>query len=407
VTAGDGPLPSTTLPPNGEAPRLRLAHLDGIRAVAACYVVVHHIWTTVWPGYPDQHAPMWTSWMKHGHFAVAVFIVVSGFSLALQPARRDWRLDGGIGRFFRRRGWRILPPYWAALVLSCVAIVLTKNVIHFVDGTTLHRDLTFKSIAVHGLLLQDVIGGPSPNGAFWSIAIEWQIYFLFPFVLIVRRLRGTVRLAAVATLVTIAAYLVGDNVSQASRILNLLPQFFALFVFGVIAVEAVRHRDRVPRFLVPGSLIVLAGVLAIGEVAGDQATVRQFFWFDLAIGACTAGLLAGLCYPGRSRVRDTLSSPPMRKVGRFSYSVYLIHLPVLTLLWAWLVIPLDVSPGASFALLLGVGFPAVIAVAWLFSRVFEEPFINYRSFGDLRDAWRARRAEPAPPAPAVASELPG
>jgi peptidoglycan/LPS O-acetylase OafA/YrhL len=106
-------------------------------------------------------------------------------------------------------------------------------------------------------------------------------------------------------------------------------------------------------------------------------------------------------------VRDALSSPPVRRVGRFSYSVYLIHLPVLTLLWAWLVIPLDVSPTASFALLLGLGFPAVIAMAWLFSLVFEEPFINYRSFGDLREAWRARRAEPVAPAPAVVSELPG
>jgi peptidoglycan/LPS O-acetylase OafA/YrhL len=370
-------------------PKLRLAHLDGIRAVAACYVVLHHIWTTVWPGYPNQTAPWWTDWLKHGHFAVAIFIVVSGFSLALQPSRTEWQMDGGPGRFFSRRGWRIVPPYWAALALSCAVIALTSGVVHFVDGTINHRDLTVKSVVVHALLLQDVIGSPTPNGAFWSIAIEWQIYFLFPLVLIVRRLAGPIATPIAALGVTVAAYLLATNVSGLERIANLLPQFFALFVFGMLAVEAVRHREKVPRWLMPVSLIAFAGVLAIGEIVGDRATVRQFFWFDLGIGACTAALLAGLCGPGDSVVRNALATGPARALGRFSYSIYLVHLPILTLVWIYIVIPLRPSPIAAFAMLTGLGAACVILGAWLFSLVFEEPFIRHRSWGEFRAAGRA------------------
>jgi len=84
--------------------------LDGIRGVAALYVVVNHVFLRAFPGYPVDHAPFWAAWFIYGRFAVVVFIVLSGFSLALAPARHGWRLDG-ISRFAARRARRILPPF--------------------------------------------------------------------------------------------------------------------------------------------------------------------------------------------------------------------------------------------------------------------------------------------------------
>ena len=46
------------------------------------------------------------------------------------------------------------------------------------------RDVS-KAVGVHGLLVQDVVGSETPNGALWSIAVEWQIYFVFPLILLV------------------------------------------------------------------------------------------------------------------------------------------------------------------------------------------------------------------------------
>ena len=73
-------------------------------------MVVNHVFLRAFPGYPVDHAPFWAGWFIYGRFAVVVFIVLSGFSLALSPARRGWRLDG-ISRFARRRARRILPAY--------------------------------------------------------------------------------------------------------------------------------------------------------------------------------------------------------------------------------------------------------------------------------------------------------
>ena len=103
---------------NGHGPqRQRLAGLDGIRGLAALFVVINHVFLRAFPGYPVDHAPFWAGWFIYGRFAVVVFIVLSGFSLALSPARHGWRLDG-ISRFARRRARRILPAYWAALAFS-------------------------------------------------------------------------------------------------------------------------------------------------------------------------------------------------------------------------------------------------------------------------------------------------
>ncbi|MDX6476594.1 MAG: hypothetical protein QOH95_2105, partial [Gaiellaceae bacterium] len=73
--------------------RRRLSGLDGIRGLAALYVVVNHIFERTFPGYPHDRAPWWAGWFIYGRFAVVVFIVLSGFSLALSPARHGWRLD--------------------------------------------------------------------------------------------------------------------------------------------------------------------------------------------------------------------------------------------------------------------------------------------------------------------------
>ena len=73
-------------------PASRLHGLDGIRGVAALFVVLHHCWLLSFPGYPSDTGPWWLGWLIYGHFAVVVFIVLSGFSLSIAPARSGWQL---------------------------------------------------------------------------------------------------------------------------------------------------------------------------------------------------------------------------------------------------------------------------------------------------------------------------
>jgi peptidoglycan/LPS O-acetylase OafA/YrhL len=171
--------------PRGASRSGRLEFLDGVWALAALYVVAHHLYLAVYDGFPANTGPAVFTPLLYGHFGVAIFIVVSGFSLGLAPAQRGWRLGrGGYWTFMRRRAWRIIPPYWAALAVS-VALVA-------VIGTRTGEAVSWKGVATNFFVVQDVVEGRSPNGAFWSIAVEWQLYWVFPLLLLVRRRRGPV-----------------------------------------------------------------------------------------------------------------------------------------------------------------------------------------------------------------------
>ncbi len=162
------PARATAAPAGAGPPRQRLAGLDGLRGLAALFVVVNHVFLRAFPGYPVNRAPFWAGWFIYGRFAVVVFIVLSGFSLALSPARHGWRLDG-VSRFACRRARRILPPYWAALVFSLAVAWL-------IVPPPGQGAPDVKSVVVNGLLLQNLVGAPSPDRSFWSIAVEAQLY---------------------------------------------------------------------------------------------------------------------------------------------------------------------------------------------------------------------------------------
>src|SRR5207248_19964 len=184
----------------------RLVGLDGIRGLAALFVVINHVFLRAFPGYPVDHAPLWAAWFIYGRFAVVVFIVLSGFSLALSPARHGWRLDG-VSRFAHRRARRILPAYWAALAFSlAVAWLIVPQPGHGMPDT--------KSVLVNGLLVQNVVGAHSPNSAFWSMAVEAQLYLLFPLLLLMVRRRGAIVMVAAVTLVVAAVGIVGPHVPR-------------------------------------------------------------------------------------------------------------------------------------------------------------------------------------------------
>src|SRR5215813_5662656 len=210
-----------------EPTRNRLAGLDGVRGLAALFVVVNHVFLRTFPGYPKVNAPFWAGWFIYGRFAVVVFIVLSGFSLALSPARHGWRLDG-IGQFARRRARRILPPYWAALAFSlAVAWLIVPQ-----PGNGMPDA---KSVVVNGLLVQNIVGAHSPNAAFWSMAVEAQLYLLFPLLLLIVRRWSAVAMVATATLVVAAVGIFGPHISKVDTfVIQSPPDLAALFAVGIL-----------------------------------------------------------------------------------------------------------------------------------------------------------------------------
>ncbi|KAB8190735.1 acyltransferase family protein [Nonomuraea phyllanthi] len=372
------------------ATRGRLAGLDGLRGLAALFVVLHHCWLLSFPGFPLNDAPAWTGWLRYGHFAVVVFIVLSGFSLAVSPARSGWRL-GGAGTFFNRRAWRILPPYWAALLFS---LVIAWTVIPQ-PGQEVP---TGKSVVIYGLLLQDVFGSPSPNGALWSIAVEAQLYLVFPLMLLVVRRMGAAVMLGAVTAVVVAVGALAPAVPAVDLLMRLTPQFAALFAMGAVCAGVVRtpepgeERAKEPGRLPWPWLAAAAAlpVLLLIVVAGPVWVVENFFWVDLAVGPAAGLLLAGVATGRPVRLVRLLDTRPLRRLGSFSYSLYLIHAPLVVMVNRLVVAP-HVPPGMPvFVLTLVLGVPVSVGTAWLFASVFELPFQRHRSWKGLRDAVRAR-----------------
>jgi peptidoglycan/LPS O-acetylase OafA/YrhL len=344
------------------------------------FVVLHHMWLDTWPTFPINTGPWWLGWLLYGHMAVAVFIVVSGFSLALVPLRNGGKLPGGVRRFVRRRAWRILPAYWAALILSMVATVVLLR-------PELGPAAAAKSFAVHGLLLQDVAGSVSPNGALWSIAVEWQIYFVFPLILLVSRRTSVATAAFITAVAVLIAHAIARLGSPLDKIDHVTPQFLALFALGVLAVHIGRG-DRAAR-LRPALLTVALAATAVFIVCalteGSAWVVAHLFFVDLIVGVAVACVLAVMYSGGIGPARRALGSRAGLWLGLFSYSIYLVHDPIVSVMSRYVVGPMDLPPLGSFGLLVAVGVPVVLGVCYGFHLLFEAPFLRHRTWGALRE----------------------
>lgn len=363
----------------------RLAGLDGIRGLAALFVVVNHVFLRAFPGYPVDRAPFWAAGFIYGRFAVVVFIVLSGFSLSVFAARDGWRL-GSVTDFARRRAWRILPPYWAALAFS---LAMTW----FVVAQPGWPVPTARSVAVNGLLLQDFLLVPSPNRAFWSIAIEAQLYVAFPLLLLAARRLGRIAMAGVVAVAVVAL----DHLAPTRVVDQYTPDLAVLFAIGVAAAGIVSAGERVRnRPWHWYALALAAPVVALIAARGSVWTIGHFFWVDLALGPAIACLLAAVATGRPGPLVRGLDARPLRRLGSFSYSLYLTHAPIVIALY-YGVLQGRVAPGVSTFLVLGaLALPLTVLFARLFAEVFELPFQRHRGWRAVGDALLFAGRRPVP-----------
>jgi peptidoglycan/LPS O-acetylase OafA/YrhL len=377
--------------------RGRVAGLDGLRGLAALYVVLFHCWLLTFRGFPVNTGPPWLGWLMYGHLSVVFFFVLSGFSLAVSPARAGWQL-GGKARFARRRAWRILPPYWAALAFSLI-IAWT------VTPQLRTGPPTGRSVLVYGLLLQDFVRAPTPNAAFWSIAVEAGLYLGLPLLLLIRRRAGAVVALAAVTVPVVVFGLVHPGLSPVDKQRGLTPEFAPLFAAGVIAAGVIVAGERVRRL--PWQwLAPLAAVPVVLLIArnGPVWTAAHYYWLDLAIGPAFAMLIAAVATRRPAPLVWLLATRPIRGLGAISYSLYLIHLPIVAAVSRRLVAP-HVTPGVpAFWATVALAVPLALGGATVFAMIFEIPFQRYRSWAALRDAIRTRWVPAYPDRPVAEPE---
>jgi peptidoglycan/LPS O-acetylase OafA/YrhL len=373
-------------PPN--APRVHLAYLDGLRALAASYVVGFH--AVLGFGGGDLTGP-WGALRRafaFGHEAVAVFIVLSGYCLMLPVVRSPGEKRAvALGSFMGRRAFRILPPYFAALAGSLALIALVGSLRTPHSGTIWDDSLPgleLGAIVSHVLVVHNWFPAWSYqiNGPLWSVATEWQIYFLFPLVL----LPMWRRFGPLATLGLAAVLGYSPLLFARASAAVAIPWYVLLFTFGMIA-AAIGFSQAQPFAQLRSGVRWQLWCSAVWLGCVALAMGNGQFWFahkplaDLLVGLATTTLLVYLTGRAssseRGRLLELLESRPLVGLGHFSYSLYLTHLPVLALVYFTLR-PLGWPPSLLSLALLALGASASLGVAYLFHVAVERHFIVKR-----------------------------
>jgi peptidoglycan/LPS O-acetylase OafA/YrhL len=373
--------PSPAAKPLRPTGSIHLTHVEGLRALAAYVVFINHAYAQVWMS-RQMPSPPWflspfTYSMVAGHLSVTVFIVISGFCLMLPVVRAGDRLRGGTMGFLKRRARRILPPYYGAVALC---LVLIWTIIGKPTGTLWDFPIHVSRVAIisHLLLVQDLFATSRINYVFWSIAVEWHIYFLFPVLVWSWRRYGP---AITVSTALVLGYALRLGFAHA-RIARAAPHYLGLFALGMLAAyliqsdqpASVRVRDRFPWGRISVACVALVCVLT--GIWGWELATDRFHFIDLPIGIVTMCVLVLTSRDPGNFVTRFVSWKPLVFIGTFSYSVYLIHAPLLQVLWQYGLTPARLGPVAMFLALMGPGALVVLGVSYAFFRVFEEPFMR-------------------------------
>ncbi|MBW4669591.1 MAG: acyltransferase [Cyanomargarita calcarea GSE-NOS-MK-12-04C] len=368
--------------------RLHLLYLDGLRGLAALYVVLHHLWLI-----QGENLPGWlnlpTKSFKFGLMSVVLFMVLSGYALMLPVARSEkGYIPGSLSNYFKRRSLRILPPYYITLgICLLLAFIIwgLEKISNFqwqvLPFDMFSPDFSFLDVILHSLLIHNFSSGYQVyyiHTPMWSIPLEWQAYLLFPLLFLpLWRRWGFFAAIAVALIISLTPVYFLDGFMKNSR-----PWMLASFTFGMAAADIgfsqkpllIKLRTTVPWNVVAVIFVLLTGLTESEKLGLDKWISHSCAGLAFAslMVYCTSCLIEKDVLPVSLRF---LESRIAIALAKFSYSLYLSHAIVVTFVRHFL-LSLQLSPTMFAVLLYAVAVPLSLVVAYGFYLVFERPFLS-------------------------------
>lgn len=322
----------------------QIVALDGVRGVAVLLVVLVHLQQS---GVVPARFSLLNMIASYGWCGVDLFFVLSGFLITLGLLESKLALNYFSG-FYLRRILRIFPLYYAVLGAAFVCNLFFADwmppgpILSGSDSGPLFP--TWKGWISHALYFQNwwMPSWEPKNqdilGHFWSLGIEEQFYLLWPLAVWLLPCRRLLVLCAVVCVGAVAlriflvdVYGIAPHVvlmNTATRVDTLL-----LGAVAAIVVQDPTLLQKVRKWL-PG--IALLSALSLGAVAllvKDRASQLHFmntFGFT-ALGVVFAWMVTwSYMFDGRRNAWDRLFSlKPLRLLGRYSYGLYVYHLPII------------------------------------------------------------------------------
>jgi len=316
-----------------------LPALTGVRFILALWVILHHLTGTgqmLEPAALALPAPFYAL-VRGGYLAVTTFFVLSGFVLA-RTYSKPWTTPALL-RYAVARFARVYPVYVLSLALVAPFIAADSNL-----------------IAIHGLLLQGWLGHLPVqwNTPAWSLSCEIFFYLTFPLAALLLRAAGwrkTLALAAAACSLTRILWAAGvpDEIKPLIHLSDFLMGIAVSRAFDLIS-------PRAPR----GSLLYMPALAVGAALIAWPWILPSRIDLNTALRPVNALLLLGLALGGGALAR-ALSTAPAVYLGKSSYAMYILHVPLL-----WWYLRWNGSSGALFVL-------AVIAISAAVYTFIEEP----------------------------------
>ncbi|HKD37709.1 MAG TPA: acyltransferase [Pirellulales bacterium] len=344
----------------------RFAFVDALRGIAALSVAAYHIYrygpvakaaASITPSFLDVP-------LRHGWMGVQVFFVISGFVIAytLRSARIT---PGYLGNFALRRSLRLDPPYWFTILFVIGLYTITTSLFNIEDGL-MSEAPTWDQLVAHVFYLQNVLGYTNLSVGFWTLCIEVQFYLLFALTLgFAQRLTAhwSDRAQGAHWLPLVLCFAPLGLASLFSFSLNpdntdWLIHFFAFFFLGAMIWWTLE--GRMPKVLFWGLVATIV--------------LRQWIspTLDMTVALIVGVTIYLVILTGRSD--RWLNLGWLQRLGKISYSLYLIHYPVAWIITTlgheltgdapipaegWLILSLAASIGVAHALHIAVEAPAM------------------------------------------------
>ena len=347
--------------------------LDGLRGFAALWVMIGHARTeALTSGLTGTIWPKVLGFVNEG-FGVPVFIVLSGFLLTsplVDAPSSKWK---GPVAFMTRRAKRIYPAYIATILIVLLLVQLSPY--WSSDASPRWKDalpISGPCLAIHLLMIHNLFPGMvhKIDPPMWTLAVEWEIYFAFAFLLVPILLKKGLKLYVLAGFIFAAIAIV--NGAEMSMLV-------LCFIFGSVASHLVKSSKGKAEQIWNSSLTTYGGLGILLVALG----VDRLHFHSLEtgfIGLGTAVLLVRVCHPlvkdwFVASARSILGRALSRKLGWLSYSLYLVHFVVLSGINAY-AIKAGFSPSIRTVAVLVVGPILSVAIAYLMAATVEYRFVN-------------------------------
>lgn len=336
--------------------------IDGLRGFAAGWVLIFHTFMIFFRERSISLGPLDTV-LNAGPLGVALFLVLSGFCISWPYAKRNTgKID--LGSYAKRRALRILPPYYIVCVALYLVYLIPAVRAKSVIGAPEPADLITHLLGIHNLFPQHI---HTLTASLWTIGLEIQLYVLFPFLWL---LKDKAKLAVIGTTILSAAILAGILFTSTAPTEPLVTNVFVmwpLFAAGMFTATYLALGNKLETKWGWGALLSLAIAIAVYRFAQDSFVLKRVADAFAGIAAC----IVIATTPGNPALK-LFTWPPLVKVGIVSFSVYMIHGPIVTVAGRVLGAKLH---GTAMLGAAAIGTIAVAIVAGSIAyRVIEKPF---------------------------------